>query len=155
MNRLLQAALAATALFGSCAFAQDNGPVQVSAAIRHDTLPSLRRAAPQADGYQRWHAHDEHRLPLPFVPAGQADGAVQGAARRGPLAPTLQDSVDGVGDGFSGPDGTFTVQYAPPDTVGAVGATQYVQVVNVGLADGDLLRFFGHCVRAPDAPPVG
>ena len=26
------------------------------------------------------------------------------------------------------------MQYAPPDTVGAVGATQYVQVVNVGFA---------------------
>jgi hypothetical protein len=39
-------------------------------------------------------------------------------------------SIDGVGNGFSG----FTVQYAPPDTVGAVGATQYVQVVNVGFA---------------------
>ncbi|HSE12673.1 MAG TPA: hypothetical protein VLB69_08565, partial [Rudaea sp.] len=50
------------------------------------------------------------------------------------LAPTFGSGVMGVGKGFSGPQGAFTVQYAPPDTVGAVGATQYVQVVNTGLA---------------------
>ena len=41
---------------------------------------------------------------------------------------------DGVGQGFTGPQGTFTVQSAPPDTTGAVGATQYVQWVNSSFA---------------------
>ena len=41
---------------------------------------------------------------------------------------------DGVGNGFSGPQGTFTVNAAPPDTTGAIGATQYVQWVNSSFA---------------------
>jgi len=114
--------------------AQDSDQVEVSAATRHDSLPSLRLASPQADGYKRWHEHDEHRLPLPYVPPNQTDGALQDSARRSPSAPTFQTGVDGVGEGFSGPNGTFSVDSAPPDTVGAVGDTQYVQVVNTGLA---------------------
>jgi hypothetical protein len=114
--------------------AQDSGPVEVSAAIQHDSLPSLRLAPPQADGYKRWHEHDEHRLPLPYVPPNQVDGALQDSARRSPSAPTFQSGIDGVGQGFTGPNGTFSVDSAPPDTVGAVGDTQYVQVVNTGLA---------------------
>jgi hypothetical protein len=86
-------------------------------------------------GYDKWHEHAEHRIPLPYTPPGQTDGALQNFdAPITPFAPTFISGVDGLGQGFSGPNGTFTVQYAPPDTVGAVGATQYVQVVNVGLA---------------------
>jgi hypothetical protein len=40
----------------------------------------------------------------------------------------------GVGYGFTGPAGTFTPDAAPPDTNGAVGATQYVQWVNESFA---------------------
>jgi hypothetical protein len=134
MKRTLRLTIAFAGLFALPAWAQDHGPVQVSAAVAHDTLLSLRDTVPQPDGYKRWHERDEHRLPLPFTPPGQVDGALQNSARRSPLAPTFQTGVDGVGKGFSGPGGTFTVNSAPPDTVGAVGATQYVQVVNTGLA---------------------
>ena len=133
MKRLLTGLLAALAL--PAAWAQTHGPVEVSAAVRHDTLPSLRATHPQSDGYKRWHERAEHALPIPPFPADQADAAVQAAAGlRSARTPTLQSSVDGVGQGFSGPQGAFTVEFAPPDTVGAVGATQYVQVVNSGLA---------------------
>jgi Divergent InlB B-repeat domain len=114
--------------------ARDHGPVQVSPEVKHDTLDSLRDAPVQPDGYLRWHERDEHRIPLPYFPPGQVDGAVQSALLRGPFVPTFQTGVDGVGKGFTGPNGSFTVHYAPPDTVGAVGATQYLQVVNDGLA---------------------
>jgi hypothetical protein len=134
MKAMLQLALALAGCVAVSAWAQEHGPVEVSAEVRHDALPSLRQVVPQADGYQRWHARDEHRLPLPYTPPGQADGALQTSAPRRPAAPTFDSGVDGVGEGFSGPQGDFTVQYAPPDTVGAVGATQYVQVVNDGLA---------------------
>jgi hypothetical protein len=134
--------LATSILAGCCAFAanaappqaSEHGRVEVSAAVQQDTLPSLKGVNPHTDGYQRYKPHDEHHIPLPYVPAGQEDGAVQRSAQFAPLAPTLQGGVDGVGKGFSGPNGSFTVQYAPPDTVGAVGDTQYVQVVNVGMA---------------------
>jgi len=114
--------------------AQDAGRAEVTPAERHDVLPSLRDVVPQKDGFARWHFRAEHMIPLPVTPPGQTDGAVQSTPARCRSAPAVQTGVDGVGQGFSGPNGTFSVQYAPPDTVGAVGATQYVQIVNSGLA---------------------
>ena len=130
--RLTIAALAACC--AANAVAAEHGAVEVSAAIQQDTLPSLAHVKPDVDGYKRWHFHPEHSIPLPYVPHGQEDGAVQGSGGAQKFAPAFGTGVDGVGNGFSGPQGSFTVQYAPPDTVGAVGATQYVQVVNVGFA---------------------
>ncbi|WIG59096.1 MAG: Na-Ca exchanger/integrin-beta4 [Ktedonobacterales bacterium] len=49
-------------------------------------------------------------------------------------APTASNNFDGVGNGFSGPNGTFTVASAPPDTNGAVGPQDYVQTVNTDFA---------------------
>jgi hypothetical protein len=49
-------------------------------------------------------------------------------------APNPSNNFDGVGNGFSGPNGTFTVSAAPPDTNGAVGLHDYVQTVNTDLA---------------------
>ncbi|MEO8959338.1 MAG: hypothetical protein ABI304_10370, partial [Rudaea sp.] len=119
--------LVASSLFAIAAFAQDNGTVQVSSEVFHDTLPSLRNAPPQPHNLKN---RIEHDLPIPYVPPNQVDGAVQSQARRSSSAPTNISSVDGIGDSFSG----FSVQSAPPDTVGAVGLTQYVQVVNSDLA---------------------
>ena len=49
-------------------------------------------------------------------------------------APTTAGlGFDGMGAGFSGPAGPFTVQSMPPDTTGAVGTTQFVQWVNSAL----------------------
>jgi len=114
--------------------AQDHGRSEVTPAARYDILPSLRNVVPQKDGYKRWHFRAEHMIPLPAVPAGQTDGAVQSATARARVAPALQAGVDGLGSGFSGPNGSFAVEWAPPDTVGAIGKTQYVQIVNSGLA---------------------
>jgi hypothetical protein len=47
-----------------------------------------------------------------------------------PVAATLGLNFEGLGLGQYG----FVLQYAPPDTNGAVGATQYVQWVNVDFA---------------------
>ena len=135
MNQIFRVALAiATIAAAAPALAQDNGRAEVSGAVKHDTLASLRSTVPQPDGYKRWHERDEHMLPLPYTPPEQADGALQASTRRAPLAPTLQGSVDGIGEGFTGPAGLFSVEYAPPDTVGSVGTTQYLQIVNTGLA---------------------
>lgn len=68
--------------------------------------------------------------------------ALQSRVQPTPLDPALQASTLplvsttpglnflGVGAGLNG----FTVQYAPPDTNGPAGATQYVQWVNVDFA---------------------
>jgi hypothetical protein len=50
------------------------------------------------------------------------------------LIPTASNNFDGVGNGFTGPNGTFTVASAPPDTNGAVGPQDYVQTVNTDFA---------------------
>src|SRR6516225_539746 len=76
--------------------------VEVTTAIQQDTLPSLQHANVHADGYQRWHFHPEHAIPLPYVPHGQEDGAVQASAGGPKAAQTLPSvsSIDGVGNGF-------------------------------------------------------
>ncbi|HVP43137.1 MAG TPA: hypothetical protein VMS96_06870, partial [Terriglobales bacterium] len=64
---------------------------------------------------------------------GQTKAPVGDAAAQtqfGPHAPTIQSTnFEGLGDTFPG----FTVNFAPPDTDGAVGRTQYVQLVNTGF----------------------
>ena len=61
---------------------------------------------------------------------GSADGALQSTAftSTGALATGL--NFEGLGNGFP----NFSVNSAPPDTNGAVGATQYVQWVNESFA---------------------
>lgn len=49
-------------------------------------------------------------------------------------APVSGPSFDGIGQGFTGPQGTFTVRYAPPDNNSAVGPNHIVETVNVQLA---------------------
>jgi hypothetical protein len=48
--------------------------------------------------------------------------------------PTPTNNFDGVGNGFTGPQGTFTVAAAPPDTNGTVGPHDFVQTVNTDFA---------------------
>jgi len=49
-------------------------------------------------------------------------------------APSVNSNFLGVGNGFSGPQGTWSVNVAPPDTVGDVGPNYIVQAVNSGFA---------------------
>ena len=49
-----------------------------------------------------------------------------------PTTPGL--NLLGQGVGFFGPQGGFSVQAAPPDTNGATGSFQYVQLVNISLS---------------------
>jgi hypothetical protein len=139
MKHLKLATAVLASICASSAFAQSHGRVEVSNAVQHDTSPALRDIVVKPEDFKKMRERVEHDLPLPHVPDNQADGALQNfAAHGGQLAPTpgggAASGILGVGKGFSGPQGNFTVQYAPPDTTGAVGATQYVQVVNTGMA---------------------
>src|SRR2546423_4738221 len=49
-------------------------------------------------------------------------------------APAILTSFEGIGNGFTGPQGTFSVNSAPPDTNGAVGPNHYAMTVNTDLA---------------------
>lgn len=67
--------------------------------------------------------------PRPVV--STADPLAQGLRAVGPLVSTTPGlSFDGIGVGL----GSFSPSSAPPDTNGAVGATQYVQWVNTSFA---------------------
>ena len=105
----------------------------------HDHLPSLRDVKPKTlDLTWRKPAKDKRRVPYVDSPGFVTDQAAQLAPTQTTLAPAAATAaginLDGIGKGFSGPQGTFTVQSAPPDTTGAAGATQYVQWVNSSFA---------------------
>lgn len=125
----LTVAVLAAATLGHTGSARAAGAV-VTAAEQHGSLHSLQGAAFRPDDFAKnGHGHPVH--PLPFLDGNglQSDAAVQTAAA-GTSAPALGLGFPGLGNGMAG----FTVNSAPPDTTGAVGATQYVQVVNSGLA---------------------
>ncbi len=101
--------------------------VEVSAAVRADVSPPLSEM-PSAEKTYAAFQRPWLRLSVPVGPE-QPDGAVQTIA--GPLVGTTSGlNFAGVGQGDYG----FSDKYAPPDTNGAVGATQYVQWVNTYFA---------------------
>src|SRR5689334_12590081 len=77
--------------------------------------------------------HEVKRIPRHFSTAQAADPVLQ-ATSPAPLAPATSLNFNGVGNGFSGPAGAFTVASAPPDTNGDVGPNHYVQIVNSDFA---------------------
>ncbi|HZT31803.1 MAG TPA: hypothetical protein VFA33_18085 [Bryobacteraceae bacterium] len=108
--------------------------VEVISEVKHDVSPPLRVMAAEAAPLVSPQARPLLLTPAQAVPgAAQADPVVQenaGAA----VATTPGLNILGLGNGFVGPNGTFQVQYAPPDTNAAVGATQVVETVNISYA---------------------
>ncbi len=107
----------------------------VSPAVRD--MPTINSAGNAATANIKHEAEPARRIPLPpgmggvqLGPVG--DAAVQSSAVAAPagLAPTVNLGFEGLGNASLG----FTVNSAPPDTNGAVGATQYVQWVNSSFA---------------------
>jgi hypothetical protein len=124
-----------TAMFGQSAAAAPKepvGPVEVSDAVYSDIsgpLSEMQGLAPAAPDEKEKKEKPIKVLPNMGNALNQEDGAEQTAA--GPQAGTTSGlNFAGVGQGDYG----FTDQYAPPDTTGAVGATQYVQWVNTYFA---------------------
>ena len=146
--RVLRAiACAAGVLLAPGVFAAGNG-VEVSSAD-HAQLHSLIGAMPKNEELSKSRvAHPARPLPWLDGPGTPEDAARQGGAVMS-TAPISGLGFDGVGQGFTGPQGTFTVNSAPPDTNGAVGTTQYVQTVNSALAVFD--KATGSTVYGPVA----
>jgi PKD repeat protein len=74
-------------------------------------------------------------LRLPPIPEARmvADPVTQSSS--GALVSTSDiNNFLGIGAGFSGPSGAYTVNAAPPDTIGAVGKDHYIQWVNTSFA---------------------
>lgn len=121
MSLLLGSSLSATA---ANPHDDEVGPVEVSYAVYSDVSWPLRDVI----GYSPAASTDKEKKerPLRVLPnmgnaLDQIDGALQTAS--GPSAGTTSGlNFAGVGQGDYG----FSDRYAPPDSVGAVGATQYV-----------------------------
>jgi len=101
---------------------------EVSSAVHHDVSPPLRGMAPASPT-----AHRLTERPLRLIGTNasvQPDGALQASTTGPAVGTTAALNFAGVGNGDYG----FAPNAAPPDTNGAVGATQYVQWVNESFA---------------------
>ena len=104
-------------------------PPIVSQSVHNDVSAPLRSMI-DTHAPPGWSAsHAPRRVPRPGAPSPGRPSANAPTA-----APTTNVNVEGVGNGFTGPQGTFTVNAAPPDTNGAVGPNHYVQIVNTDYA---------------------
>jgi hypothetical protein len=138
---------------GNSANAPGHNKSEVIPAANHDHDFVLRNAPGKPiDTSVIKEAKDKRRVPYDDAPDFIDDFAAQTAritATSGAAQTTAGLGLDGVGKGFTGPQGAFTVQAAPPDTTGAVGATQYVQWVNSSFAVFD--KATGAAVYGPVA----
>src|SRR5207248_3977053 len=89
--------------------------------VNHDVSPPLRdiaaAAAPPSD--QKKDKEPKHGLPIPDQ-SSVADPVLQSSPGTA-AAPIAGAGFEGIGQGFTGPSGTFSVNTAPPDPNGAVG----------------------------------
>ena len=111
--------------------APQNGVV-VHHAVKHDVSPPLISIKPVHHAAKG----KEMDLQTPRIAQGAPNG-IQDTVQNTSIAPSTpspSNNFDGVGNGFTGPQGTFTVNAAPPDTNGAVGPQDFVQIVNTDFA---------------------
>jgi uncharacterized repeat protein (TIGR03803 family) len=107
------------------------GPTTVRHDVHHDVSPPLReliRNAPPP-ALQEKEAEPVRRIPLPPGLAELPEDPIR-QRTAAPSAAVVGLSFEGLGQGDYG----FFVNFAPPDTNGAVGATQYIQWVNTSFA---------------------
>ena len=123
---------------GTAEEASPIGKMELASEVQRDVLPSLRDVAVPPSKDRRIRESRGLPRPRPYTgipqpevvdPVTQISIPLQNTSKTGgPLAPvaTIGRNFDGLGNGIAG----FTVNSAPPDTHGAVGTTQYVQIVN-------------------------
>jgi hypothetical protein len=121
-------------IFQRAASAQNGqGRLEVLRVFKYDVSPPLRTIPPLPP-----QAGPKREIPLrgifpDAITPAQTDPVVQTST--GPLVSgSVGMNVPGVGAGFVGPSGSFSVDAAPPDPNGSVGDTQYVQWVNTSFA---------------------
>jgi len=139
--------LAAVAMFTYAAVARAQGRPDVIQEVKHDVSPPLRSIAaapPQAGGAQQ-----QALVPHPTRPP--ITGARLDAVAQQPTGSLSSVSTILNFDGQSANDNRAVLGFAfvPPDTNGAVGATQFVQIVNVTLAVYD--KRTGAVLLGPEA----
>jgi hypothetical protein len=122
---------------GGAAFAQNKQPDDSGPAVQYDLSAPLTQlgvgVTPEPDKKDKKEKKKAGMLPVHGGSPGAPDPALQSSPGSA-AAPTLGLNLEGVGQGFTGPSGTFSVNSAPPDPNGAVGPNNYVQLVNESFA---------------------
>src|SRR5436309_4803091 len=100
--------------------AERGGHADSSNNVNHDVSPPLASLAPaeSPDGKEKKEKEPKKGLPVPAPSA--VDPVVQSSPGTA-AAPALGVGFEGIGQGLSGPAGTFTVTGTPPDPNAAVG----------------------------------
>src|SRR5467141_4500409 len=141
---------------------------QVSPAVHMDVSQPLRD---MIENQQDQQGNHENNPAKPYHQPGFGKSATIGtpSSTTSAAMPATALNFDGVGNGFSGPQGTFTVNSAPPDTNLAVGPNQAVEIVNTDFAifnkSGSVLYgpvqintlwsgFGGNCQTDNDGDPI-
>lgn len=102
--------------------------------LGHDTSPPLDKIPPLPPEAGPTQEVALHRTHGPFAaPQPQIDQVLQSTATS-TLSTTSGKDILGLGNGFTGPNSSFTVQFIPPDTNGAAGETQFVEWINASFA---------------------
>jgi hypothetical protein len=106
---------------------------EVPVLVKWDLSPPLAEIAPVATSGQ--HERERERHPPILIPTTPdfVDPVAQ-LTMSPPLLPAAIQNFDGVGQGFTGPAGTFQLEADPPDDNGDVGPNHYVQTVNISFA---------------------
>jgi len=106
---------------------------QVSPAVHMDLSPPLREILgnqqDQRGGHENQRAKPYHKADF-----GQSATSGRPSANTAAAAPATTLNFEGVGNGFTGPQGTFSVNSAPPDTNLAVGPGHVLEIVNTDFA---------------------
>jgi hypothetical protein len=129
------------------------GPgLQIRTEVHHDTSAPLRTLASKPAPTTGAGADVGALDPGTGSPPARPDPVVQSSTPNRPggaADPSIGINRDGLGEGFSGPQGTFVNQFIPPDPNLAVGKSQVVQMVNVSFAIFD--KATGNVVFGPAA----
>jgi hypothetical protein len=125
--------LLALAAGSSSAARSDKPQKEDSGEVAHDVSPPLRDIAPAPTDHKKEKKEKEPKHGLPVPAQSPSDPVIQSSPGQA-SAPALGVGFDGVGQGFSGPQGSFTVDSAPPDPNSAVGPNRIVELVNASFA---------------------
>jgi len=109
-----------------------SGPTTIRRDVHHDVSQPLSEMIKHAPppSLERREVEPLKRIPLPPGLTPLEEDPVRQTSSVGLMTPTPTLNFEGLGNGQYG----FTVNSAPPDTNGTVGATQYVQWVNSSFA---------------------
>jgi hypothetical protein len=104
----------------------------VQQAQHHDVSAPLRSMRSQTPTPPTHRVIPWRKVPRP--PATSVTDPVRQTHAPTRAVPTLSQNFDGVGQGFTGPQGSYSVTGVPPDPNSAVGSTQVMEIVNTAIA---------------------